>query len=68
MPRNLTIISVRLTPDTILLLDKLTADHSAIQRRNSRPDERVPYNRSQIIRHALTAGLDVLTQQPPLEL
>ncbi len=68
MPKRFRLISVRLDQDTLYRLEILAGQYP-----RSRPDRRGPaYNdgptRSEMIRHAITTGLDVLTHQPPLKL
>lgn len=67
MRPNLKIISVRLEPHTIQLIKKLQADLSQMIINNSPSPSNRSYNRSEIIRYAITAGLDVLLSQQSLK-
>jgi len=68
MPTDLTLVTVRLDRETIALLDQLQTDQTHLKINRERKHRRQPYQRSELIRHAITAGLDVLTDQPVLKL
>jgi len=66
MPRNLTPICVRLDPETLHLLNALQRNQRELELNRVPRETARPYNRSELIRHAITAGLDVLTSEPTL--
>ena len=68
MPRDMHLVTVRLDQHTIDLLDQLQAEQTQLATNRERKHIRSPYRRSELIRHAITAGLDVLTDQPALKL
>lgn len=68
MPNDLTLVSVKLDRETIRLLDQLQTDQTHLNVHRERKHSRSPYRRSELLRHAITAGLDVLTDQPALKL
>lgn len=68
MAPPLTKVCVRLHPDQVKLLDALVKKGIIKPPRRNPPHKIKPSNRSTLIRHALTAGLDVLTDQEPLQL
>lgn len=68
MPTDLTLVTVRLDRQTIDLLDQLQTDQTHLRTNRERKHDHRPYQRSELIRHAITAGLDVLTDQPAIKL
>ena len=68
MPTDSTMVSVRLDAETIKLLDQLQSDQTHLKTDRESKHRRRPYRRSELVRHAITAGLDVLTDQPVLKL
>lgn len=68
MSNDLTLVTVRLDRETIVLLDQLQTDQTHLKTKRERKHARAPYRRSELIRHAITAGLDVLTEQPAIKL
>lgn len=68
MPSDTTMVSVRIDRQTLELLDQLQSDQTHLKTRREFKHRRRPYRRSELLRHAITAGLDVLTEQPPIEL
>lgn len=66
MPQNLTLISVRLDPDTIKQLDKLVNHPGRFNYRAGRAGRPAAPTRSNVIRHALRTGIEVLSSLPPL--
>lgn len=68
MPNTLTLISVRLDPPTLRLLDQLAQEAADRRRHPARRSTATGPNRSATLRHALRTGLDLLTHQPPLKL
>lgn len=68
MPNEWTIITVRLHRQQLALLHQLAADQTHLRTKRERKHDHGPYKRSELIRHAITAGLDVLTDQPAIKL
>lgn len=68
MPTDTTMVSVRIDRQTLELLDQLQSDQTHLQTNREIKHHRRPYRRSELLRHAITAGLDVLTEQTPIEL
>jgi len=68
MPQPLHLISVRLDPATLQLLDHLVAHPRKLAADRRLAAMPTHYNRSDLIRHAVQAGLDLLTQSDPLKL
>lgn len=68
MPTDSQLISVRLDRPTLDLLDKLQSEQTHLKTHREDKHRQKPYQRSELLRHAITAGLDVLTDQPPLKL
>lgn len=68
MQPNLCNVSVRLEPQTLETIDKIVTATRREATSRTLTYERRPYSRSELIRHAITTGLDVLTNQPALEL
>ena len=68
MPKDSTLVTVRLDRETIVLLDQLQTDQTHLKTKRERKHDHAPYRRSELIRHAITAGLDVLTDQPAIKL
>lgn len=68
MPTDSQLISVRLDRPTLDLLDKLQSEQTHLKTRREAKHRQRPYQRSELLRHAITAGLDVLTDQPVLKL
>lgn len=66
MPSDLKLVTVRLHPETLALLDKLQTEQTHLNTTRETKHRANPYKRSELLRHAITAGLDVLTGQPPL--
>lgn len=64
----LTLVSVRLDQSTVETIDQIAADPSQISLRPKRGRPTSPAKRSEIIRQAVIAGLDTLTNAEPLEL
>jgi hypothetical protein len=67
MPKNLTAVCVRLEPQTLRLLDGLQHTTVHLPLLDTPLSRTRPFNRSELIRHAITAGLDVLTSDPKPE-
>lgn len=68
MPTDTTMVSVRIDRETLELLNQLQSDQTHLNTHREDKHRRRPYRRSELLRHAITAGLDVLTDQPSLEL
>lgn len=68
MPSDLTLVCVRIDRETLELLDQLQTDQTHLKTKRERKHIRRHYSRSELIRHAITAGLDVLTDQPAIKL
>ncbi len=62
------IISIRLDPETLKRLKRAAQLKPPLATFHPGRAYHSPYNRSQMIRHAINTGLDVLTQEPPLQL
>lgn len=68
MPKDLTLITVRVDQHTLDRITRLTQNQRPLAVRRETKHNRGPYRRSEVIRHAINAGLDVLTDEPPLKL
>jgi len=62
------IVSVRLDAETLQRLELAAAEYDRLALSRTGKPYYPPYNRSLMIRHALSAGLDVLAHEPPLKL
>lgn len=68
MSSNLTAVCVRLDPKTLHRIKVLAQDSAAEIDERQRLIRQRPYNRSELIRHVIHTGLDLLQGEPPLEL
>lgn len=68
MNHRLPPITVRLDPETLTRIDNIVDHCQLIHPKGGHAHATHPYTRSDLIRHAITAGLDVLTDAEPIQL
>lgn len=68
MPARLVMMSVRLDPYVIRELDTLREQYQKEKRTNPITGKQDKPTRSDLIRHAITAGIDTLLDNEPIEL
>jgi len=66
MPPRTYPITIRLEPETLAAINLLLATANRPKNGQLAPPDPPYDSRSQVIRHAIRAGLDVLTDAPPI--